>query len=340
MTVTEKIRAEIVAFPIENLSHLEDFRLQFLSKKSELQLLLGTIKNVEVAQRKLFGQQVNELKQFAQNYYDEYKTKIESATIDHITEQDVTRPASAVRTGALHPVSVMMNEICSVFESIGFEIVDGPEIEDDDHVFTALNFPEEHPARDMQDTFFIELHPDILLRTHTSSMQVRMMESTKPPIRIICPGRVYRNEVITARSHCFFHQVETLYVAEKVSFADMKQTLLYFAREIFGNETKIRLRPSFFPFTEPSAEMDISCNICKGEGCNLCKQTGWVEILGCGMVHPNVLENCGIDSTKYTGYAIGIGVERMTMLKYSINDIRLLFENDVRFLNQFSALSY
>jgi phenylalanyl-tRNA synthetase alpha chain len=233
-----------------------------------------------------------------------------------------------------------MNEVCSIFENIGFTVVDGPEVEDDWHVFSALNFPEEHPARDMQDTFFIDVRPDIVLRTHTSSLQVRAMEKQKPPIRVICPGRVFRNEVITSRSHCIFHQVEGLYIAEKVSFADMKQTLLYFARKMFGEETKIRLRPSYFPFTEPSAEMDIECKICGGKGCSVCKHSGWVEVLGCGMVDPNVLENCNIDSKKYTGYAFGIGIERMTMLKYKTNDIRLFFENDIRFLQQFQSASF
>ena len=253
------------------------------------------------------------------------------------SQMDVTRPSTAISVGSMHPISIMMNEVCEIFEKIGFSTVSGPDVEDDWHVFTALNFPEEHPARDMQDTFFVELHPDILLRTHTSSLQVRTMEKQQPPIRVICPGRVFRNEAITSRAHCIFHQVEGLYIAENVSFAEMKQTLLYFAQQMFGNETKIRLRPSYFPFTEPSAEMDISCNICGGSGCALCKHTGWVEILGCGMVDPSVLENCGIDSKKYTGYAFGLGIERMTMLKYRTNDIRLYFENDVRFLRQFKA---
>jgi phenylalanyl-tRNA synthetase alpha chain len=339
MFVVEKIKNEIGQCIIENAEQLEQFRLQFLSKKSELQTLLGEIKNVPPEERKNFGQQVNELKQLAQQYFDQQKEKIESKVVYSSHEEDITRPATTISMGALHPVSVVMNEVCSIFERIGFAIVDGPEIEDDHHVFTALNFPEEHPARDMQDTFFIEVRPDILLRTHTSSIQVRTMENKTPPIRVICPGRVYRNEAITSRSHCFFHQVEALYVAEKVSFAEMKQTLLYFAQQMFGSQTKIRLRPSFFPFTEPSAEMDISCGICGGKGCTICKHSGWVEVLGCGMVHPNVLENCGIDSKKYNGYAIGIGIERMALLKYKINDIRLFFENDIRFLEQFYALS-
>lgn len=340
MSSIEKIKGQIENFSIENIEQLEQFRLQFLSKKSELQTLLGEIKNIPPEERKAFGQQVNELKNSAQQYYESGKERLESGITYRESGSDLTRPAVTVKPGSLHPVSVVMDEVCSIFEKIGFEIVDGPEIEDDWHVFTALNFPEEHPARDMQDTFFIELKPDVLLRTHTSSIQVRAMETETPPIRVICPGRVYRNEAITARSHCMFHQVEALYIAENVSFADMMQTLLFFAREMFGQETRIRLRPSFFPFTEPSAEMDISCQICGGKGCPICKHSGWVEILGCGIVDPNVLENCGIDPEKYSGYAIGIGIERMTMLKYKINDIRLLFENDIRFLQQFEALSY
>jgi len=339
MSSVEKIKSEIQQYIVENAEQLEQFRLQFLSKKSELQTLLGEIKNIPPEERKNFGQQVNELKQTAQEYFDRHKEKIESSIVYSVHGEDITRPSTAIGMGGLHPVSVVMNEVCTIFEKIGFSVVDGPEIEDDHHVFSALNFPEEHPARDMQDTFFIEVRPDILLRTHTSSIQVRTMEKGTPPFRVICPGRVYRNEVITARSHCFFHQVEALYIAENVSFADMKQTLLYFAQQMFGSNTKIRLRPSFFPFTEPSAEMDISCGICGGKGCPICKHSGWVEILGCGMVHPKVLENCNIDSKKYNGYAIGIGIERMAMLKYKINDIRLFFENDIRFLEQFRALS-
>lgn len=339
MTIIEKITAEIEQFTVENKEQLEQFRLYFLSKKSELQTLLSQIKEVAPEERKAFGQQVNDLKQKAQQMFDNHKEQLEASVTFSSGEEDYSRPVSFPSIGSLHPVSVVMNEVCSIFENIGFEIVDGPEIEDDWHVFSALNFAEEHPARDMQDTFFIELRPDVLLRTHTSSVQVRAMETQQPPLRVICPGRVYRNEVITARSHCFFHQMEALYIAENVSFADMKQTLLYFAQEMFGEDTKIRLRPSYFPFTEPSAEMDISCKICGGKGCNVCKNTGWVEILGCGMVDPNVLDSCGIDSAKYHGYAIGIGIERMTMLKYKINDIRLFFENDVRFLQQFKATS-
>lgn len=337
MSKIDKIKAELETFAIQNAENLEQFRLKFLTKKSELQELLSEIKNVAPEERKDFGQRVNELKQKAQQLFEESKTKLEFQPSKGDAPIDVTRPSTAINLGSMHPISIMMNEVCDIFEKIGFSTVSGPDVEDDWHVFTALNFPEEHPARDMQDTFFVELHPDILLRTHTSSLQVRTMEKQQPPIRVICPGRVFRNEAITSRAHCIFHQVEGLYIAENVSFADMKQTLLYFAKQMFGSETKIRLRPSYFPFTEPSAEMDISCNICGGAGCALCKHTGWVEILGCGMVDPNVLESCGIDSKKYTGYAFGLGIERMTMLKYKTNDIRLYFENDVRFLQQFKA---
>ena len=336
----EDLRNEIQQFKISNAEELEQFRVNFLSKKSEIQAMLANIKNVVAEQRKTFGQQVNELKQMAQQMFEENKQKLENSVVYTQSENDLTRPATAVETGSLHPISLVMNEVCSIFENIGFTVVDGPEVEDDWHVFSALNFPEEHPARDMQDTFFIDVRPDIVLRTHTSSLQVRAMEKQKPPIRVICPGRVFRNEVITSRSHCIFHQVEGLYIAENVSFADMKQTLLYFAQKMFGEETKIRLRPSYFPFTEPSAEMDIECKICGGKGCSLCKHSGWVEVLGCGMVDPNVLENCNIDSKKYTGYAFGIGIERMTMLKYKTNDIRLFFENDIRFLQQFQSASF
>ena len=332
----EELKHQLEQFSVETAEHLEKFRLQFLSKKSELQQLLGEIKDVAPELRKEFGQKVNELKQYAQQLFDTYKNKVEDTTIQHTAEIDVTRPSTLYTSGALHPVSLVMNEVCEIFEKIGFSTVSGPDIEDDWHVFSALNFPQEHPARDMQDTFFVNVNPELLLRTHTSSLQVRTMESCPPPIRVICPGRVYRNETITARSHCIFHQVEGLYIAPEVSFAEMKQVLLFFAKEMFGQETKIRLRPSYFPFTEPSAEMDIECKICGGKGCNVCKHSGWVEILGCGMVDPNVLENCGIDSKKYSGYAFGLGIERMAMLKFKINDIRLYFENDVRFLNQFT----
>ncbi|MCL2435464.1 MAG: phenylalanine--tRNA ligase subunit alpha [Lentimicrobiaceae bacterium] len=331
----EEIKQQLDQFRVEAGEHLEAFRLQFLSKKSELQQLLGEIKNVTPELRKDFGQKVNDLKQYAQQLFDDYKEKIENSATIQTSGIDVTRPAVLYTTGALHPVSMVMNQVCEIFEMIGFSTVSGPDIEDDWHVFSALNFPQDHPARDMQDTFFVNVNPEFLLRTHTSSLQVRTMESCLPPIRVICPGRVYRNETITARSHCIFHQVEGLYIAKDVSFAEMKQVLLFFAKEMFGEDTKIRLRPSYFPFTEPSAEMDIECKICGGKGCNVCKHSGWVEILGCGMVDPNVLNDCGIDSKKYSGYAFGLGIERMAMLKYKINDIRLYFENDVRFLGQF-----
>ena len=331
----EEIKQQLDQFRVETGAHLEEFRLQFLSKKSELQQLLSAIKEVAPEFRKEFGQKVNDLKQYAQQLFDEHKNRVEDSATVHTSEIDVTRPSTLYMRGALHPVSKVMNEVCEIFEKIGFASVSGPDIEDDWHVFSALNFPLEHPARDMQDTFFVNVNPELLLRTHTSSLQVRTMESCPPPIRVICPGRVYRNETITARSHCIFHQVEGLYIAKDVSFAEMKQVLLFFAKEMFGQETQIRLRPSYFPFTEPSAEMDIECKICGGKGCNVCKHSGWVEILGCGMVDPNVLENCGINSKEYNGYAFGLGIERMAMLKYKINDIRLFFENDVRFLGQF-----
>ena len=337
MANIDKIREDLENFKINAAEDLERYRLHFLSKKSELQTLLSEIKNVPVEERKAFGQKVNELKKRAQAYFDEQMERLESAIPTQSSSVDVTRPATALELGSRHPISIMMDEVCRIFERIGFTTVSGPDIEDDWHIFTALNFAEEHPARDMQDTFFIDQKPDIALRTHTSTLQVRTMEKQKPPIRVICPGRVFRNESITSRAHCIFHQMEGLYIDENVSFADMKQTLMYFAKQMFGENTRIRLRPSYFPFTEPSAEMDVSCNICGGKGCALCKHTGWVEILGCGMVDPNVLENCGIDSKKYTGFAFGLGIERMTMLKYKTDDIRLYFENDVRFLQQFSA---
>lgn len=337
MSKIENIKLNLDQFVVENNEQLESFRLQFLSKKSELQELLSEIKNVAPEQRKDFGQQVNQLKQYAQQLFDEYKEKLESQITYTQSDIDVTRPANGISVGSMHPVTIVLNQVCEIFEKLGFVPVSGPDIEDDWHVFSALNFAPEHPARDMQDTFFVDVNPEMLLRTHTSSIQVRVMENTQPPIRVICPGRVFRNETITARSHCIFHQVEGLYIAENVTFADLKQVLLFFAKEMFGEETKIRLRPSYFPFTEPSAEMDIECKICGGKGCNVCKYSGWVEIMGCGMVDPNVLDNCGIDSKKYSGYAFGIGIERMTMLKYKTNDIRLYFENDVRFLQQFSA---
>lgn len=336
----ERIRTllkEIREFTAETPEQLEEFRIKFLSKKGIIPDLFGEMKNVAPEERKDFGQLLNQLKNSAQEKVDLLKETIGKKDSDHGKSIDLTLPADFISLGSRHPLSIVRNEIIDIFSRIGFTVSVGPEIEDDWHNFTALNFPLEHPARDMQDTFFIGKSPDIALRTHTSSVQIRVMEKEKPPIRSIFPGRVFRNEAISARAHCFFHQVEGLYIDENVSFADLKQTLYYFATEFFGADTKIRLRPSYFPFTEPSAEMDISCFICGGKGCKVCKGSGWVEILGCGMVDPSVLENCHIDSKKYTGFAFGMGIERTAMLKYQINDIRLFFENDVRFLRQFES---
>ena len=331
----QNILNEINEFKAENTETLENFRIKFLGKKGQIQELFAEFKNIPKEQRKEVGMLLNELKNKAkEKLFSEQKTFQAGAKIEK-SNKDFSMPVDYIQLGARHPLSIIRNEINDIFSRIGFTVNEGPEIEDDFHNFTALNFPEEHPARDMQDTFFIEKDPDIALRTHTSSVQVRAMENSQPPIREIYPGRVFRNEAISARAHCIFHQVEGLYVDKDVSFADLKQTLFYFAKEMFGEETKTRFRPSYFPFTEPSAEMDISCNICGGKGCNICKYTGFVEILGCGMVDPNVLENCGIDSKEYTGFAFGMGIERITMLKYQINDLRLFFENDSRFLKQF-----
>ncbi len=333
------LNAEILAFVPQNQEQLEEFRIQFLGKKGKIQDLFADFKNVAPELRKEMGVLLNELKNNAQQKLDAFKDSFLSTTGKKVAV-DLSMPADFLELGARHPLSIMRNEIISIFSRIGFVVSEGPEIEDDWHNFSALNFPPEHPARDMQDTFFIEKSAekgDIALRTHTSSVQVRMMENSKPPIRAIFPGRVFRNEAISARAHCIFHQVEGLYIDKNVSFADLKQTLLYFSKEMFGENTRIRLRPSYFPFTEPSAEMDISCSICGGKGCNICKYTGWVEILGCGMVDPNVLDNCGIDSKIYTGFAFGMGIERITMLRYGIKDLRLFFENDVRFLKQFQG---
>ncbi|NLE33793.1 MAG: phenylalanine--tRNA ligase subunit alpha [Bacteroidales bacterium] len=337
----EELRKEIEAFNISCTDELEQFRLKYLSKKGEVSMLFEGFRNVPPETKRETGQLLNNLKQLATDKYNGQRDRLSLAeTVSTIT--DLTMPAYPFGEGTRHPISIVRNEIIDIFSRIGFTVSEGPEIEDDNHVFTMLNFAADHPARDMQDTFFIEKKSgtesdphDVLLRTHTSSVQVRVMENTKPPIRTICPGRVFRNEAVSARAHCIFHQVEGLYVAENVSFADLKQALLYFAAELFGQDVKIRLRPSFFPFTEPSAEMDINCNICGGKGCNVCKGTGWLELLGCGMVDPNVLEACGIDSLKYSGYAFGLGIERAAMLKYGVNDLRLYFENDIRFLNQF-----
>jgi phenylalanyl-tRNA synthetase alpha chain len=319
-----------------NSEELEAMRVKYLSKKGLVSELFNDFRNVANEEKREVGQLLNDLKNKAQDKINEIK---ESFAANQSTDQknDLTRTADPIKVGTRHPLSLTKNEIVSIFSRIGFTIAEGPEIEDDWHVFSSLNFAEDHPARDMQDTFFIQHNPDVLLRTHTSSVQTRVMENQEPPIRIICPGRVYRNEAISYRAHCFFHQVEALYVDKNVSFADLKQALLFFAKEMFGPDTKIRLRPSYFPFTEPSAEMDISCNLCGGKGCPFCKHTGWVEILGCGMVDPNVLENCGIDSSVYSGYALGMGIERITNLKYQVKDLRMFSENDVRFLKQFES---
>ena len=329
------LKAEIEAATAKDAEAVEALRIKYLSKKGALNALMADFRTVPADQKKEIGMAINDLKTFATEKINALKAATGLAD-DGADEIDLTRTATPVALGTRHPLSVVRDEITSIFRRIGFVVEHGPEIEDDWHVFSSLNFAADHPARDMQDTFFIQRNPDVLLRTHTSSVQTRAMEHAKPPIRILCPGRVYRNEAISARAHCFFHQVEGLYVDKNVSFADLKQTLLYFAREMFGADTQIRLRPSYFPFTEPSAEMDISCTICGGKGCALCKGTGWVEILGCGMVDPNVLDACGIDSKEYTGFALGMGVERIANLKYRVNDLRLFSENDVRFLDEFT----
>ncbi|GAB6011943.1 phenylalanine--tRNA ligase subunit alpha [Viscerimonas tarda] len=329
-----KLLAEIESLKVEKAEDIEALRIKYLSKKGEISSLMNDFRDVASEQKRELGIKLNQLKEKAQERINELKDAFENtnSSEDFI---DLTRTAYPVQLGTRHPLSLVKKEICDIFRRLGFSIAEGPEIEDDWHVFSSLNFAEDHPARDMQDTFFIARNPEILLRTHTSSVQTRIMEKQQPPIRIICPGRVYRNEAISYRAHCFFHQVEALYIDKNVSFADLKQVLMFFAKELFGADTKIRLRPSYFPFTEPSAEMDISCNICGGKGCPFCKHTGWVEILGCGMVDPNVLENCGIDSKVYTGYALGMGIERITNLKYRVKDLRMFSENDVRFLKQF-----
>ncbi len=328
--------AEAEQYRANSLQELEEFRIKHLSKKGSLSQLFVDFKDVSNDKKKEVGQALNELKQAIQGKIDSLKEQLSEGDAAS-SDTDLTLPAESFTPGSRHPISIVRSEILEIFSRLGFTVSDGPEIEDDWHVFTSLNFPPEHPARDMQDTFFIEKNPDILLRTHTSSIQVRVMENTKPPIRTVSPGRVFRNEAISARAHCIFHQVEGLYIDENVSFADLKQTLLYFAKEMFGESTRIRLRPSYFPFTEPSAEMDVSCALCGGKGCNVCKYTGWLEVLGCGMVDPAVLENNNIDSQKYTGFAFGMGIERLAMLKFQIRDLRLYFENDARFLRQFSG---
>jgi len=332
----DRILEEAKQFRAESRDEIEQFRIKYLGKKGILADLFHDFKALPAEQKKETGQKINLLKQSVAETIESLLKGLGDDSDDQST-YDLTLPGPPVKSGARHPISIVRNEIISIFGRLGYTISEGPEIEDDWHVFSSLNFPPEHPARDMQDTFFIEKDPDILLRTHTSSVQVRVMEKEPLPIRTISPGRVFRNEAISARAHCIFHQVEGLYIDENVSFADLKQTLLYFAQEMFGKEVEIRLRPSYFPFTEPSAEMDISCQICGGKGCNVCKYTGWLEILGCGMVDPNVLEFNHIDSKKYTGFAFGMGVERVAMLKYQVKDLRLYFENDIRFLGQFAA---
>ena len=330
------LKQEIEGLTAASKTEAEELRIKYLSKKGLVNELMADFRTVPADQKRQIGQAINELKTFATEKINSLREALESAD-NTDASIDLTRTPAAMPLGSRHPLSIVRNDIVSIFSRLGFTVAEGPEIEDDWHVFSSLNFAADHPARDMQDTFFIQRNPDVLLRTHTSSVQSRVMEHTQPPIRIICPGRVYRNEAISARAHCFFHQVEALYVDRNVSFADLKQTLLYFAREMFGPETKIRLRPSYFPFTEPSAEMDISCNLCGGKGCSFCKHTGWVEILGCGMVDPNVLRSCGIDPDVYSGFALGMGVERIANLKYRVNDLRLFSENDVRFLDEFTA---
>ena len=336
----DEIRSARIEDFKDKAAEVERFRVRFLGRKGVMNELFEQFKTLPSDQKKEIGIALNQLKTAAQEKVEEWKNYVEQAPELNDTH-DLTMPAELQYRGSRHVLSVTMNEIADIFARIGFTVEESVEIEDDWHLFSALNFPHDHPARDMQDTFFVEKEEgrqEVALRTHTSSVQVRVMERQKPPIRIIAPGRVFRNEAISARAHCIFHQVEALYVDRKVTFADLKQTLLYFAREMFGEQTQIRLRPSYFPFTEPSAEMDISCNICGGKGCNICKGTGWLEILGCGMVDPNVLEACGIDSKEYSGFALGMGVERMAMLKYQIRDLRLYFENDLRFLHQFDNI--
>ena len=337
--LTDKIQSllgEVADLQAADAKALEELRIKYLSKKGVINGLMGEFRDVAPESKREIGMKLNELKTALQDKLNELREGLATKEDDH-SDLDLTRTPYPIAMGTRHPLSIVKNEIIDIFSRLGFSIADGPEVEDDWHVFSSLNFPEDHPARDMQDTFFVEQHPDVVLRTHTSSVQSRVMENSKPPIRVLCPGRVYRNEAISARAHCFFHQVEGLYIDKDVSFTDLKQVLLTFAREMFGPDTKIRLRPSYFPFTEPSAEMDISCNICGGKGCAFCKQTGWVEILGCGMVDPNVLEANGIDSKVYKGYAFGMGVERITNLKYQVKDLRLFSENDVRFLDEFTA---
>lgn len=329
---------EIKSFSPADATELETYRIRFLGTKGIVKQVFGEMKNVPVEKKKEAGQLLNAFKLLAEGRYEEFK-HLQGGTGKKEQAVDITLPGTPLMAGSRHPLSIVENDIVSIFERIGFSVATGPEIEDDWHNFTSLNMPEHHPARDMQDTFYVSQNPDWVLRTHTSSVQARIMENNKPPIRVICPGRVYRNETISARAHCFFHQCEGLYIDKDVSFADLKQTLYYFVTEMFGEGTKVRFRPSYFPFTEPSAEMDISCTVCGGKGCSLCKHTGWVEILGCGMVHPNMLRNFNIDPEVYTGFAFGLGVERITQIKYQVNDLRLYSQNDVRFLKQFQTIT-
>ena len=334
----EQLRGEVSNAEAKTQTAVEDFRIKYLSKKGIISGLMEEFRNVPAEQKRELGQNLNQLKVFVTDKYNELKDKLSSLSDNDSSSIDLTRSATEFPLGTRHPISIVRNDIIKIFSDMGFSVAEGPEIEDDWHVFSSLNFPPDHPARDMQDTFFVSRNPvDVLLRTHTSSVQTRTMEKNQPPIRIVCPGRVYRNEAISARAHCFFHQIEGLYIDKNVSFADLRQVLLNFAQQMFGSDTKIRLRPSYFPFTEPSAEMDISCDICGGKGCAFCKETGWVEILGCGMVDPNVLKACGIDPEIYSGYAFGLGIERITNLKYKVKDLRMFSENDVRFLAEFES---
>ena len=343
-TKISELLDRVEQFYTENAAEIEDFRVKMVGKKGELTALMEEFKSVAPELKREYGQKINALKQAILAKIETLREAAAAKVADDVTIEDMSRPGSAEQLGSRHPISVVKNEIIEIFSRLGYTVADGPEIEDDHHVFSSLNFPPEHPARDMQDTFFIEKNSsepsekDILLRTHTSSIQVRTMERQKPPIRVICPGRVFRNEAISYRAHCIFHQIEGLYIDKNVSFADLKQSLLYFAKELFGENTQIRMRPSYFPFTEPSAEVDVSCNLCGGKGCPVCKGTGWLEILGCGMVDPNVLIANNIDPNEYSGFAFGMGVERIAMLKFGVKDLRLYFENDVRFLHQFDSV--
>lgn len=336
ITKIEQLAAEIGKLQANTAEEVEQFRIKYLGRKGIMNDLMEEFRSVAPEQKRELGQRINALKQAITAKINELKENaaVESSSYSSV---DLTRTPYPIALGTRHPLTIVKNEIVDIFSRLGFTLAEGPEVEDDWHVYSSMNFADDHPARDMQDTFFVEARPDIILRSHTSSVQARVMESSQPPIRVICPGRVYRNEAISARAHCFFHQVEGLYIDKNVSFTDLKQVLLLFAQEMFGEETQIRLRPSYFPFTEPSAEMDISCHLCGGKGCSFCKHTGWVEILGCGMVDPAVLEANGIDSTIYTGYAFGMGIERITNLKYQVKDLRMFSENDVRFLDEFKS---